>query len=112
MAAIRKPLEPGEKLNANARWHRVLERVIHDEEHVVALEAFTVKQVLLRIVLEQYPEGVYVLVFERNKEGVDVLTRDNLQDNIGIAKQAALELYGITEDMWRQCEDTNFNGVH
>jgi hypothetical protein len=61
-------------------------------------------------VLEQYPEGVYVLVFYTAAS--EWPCRDNLQDDWRIAKLAALEDYGITDAMWREIPDTGIMGSH
>ncbi len=57
--------------------------------------------------MEEYAEGVYVLVF---KPGEQWPFRDNLQDNWQQAKLQALEDYGVTEEMLVEVPDTGIMG--
>lgn len=75
----------------------------------MALEAIICKPGIYRVVLEEYPEGIYVLVYEHPHDADDSPREDYLQDNWEIAKAAAFEDYGITEDQWKQIPDTRFN---
>lgn len=75
----------------------------------MALEAIVHREDVYRVVLEEYPEGVYVLVYDSpDIEGGPC--QDHLQDNWEIAKLAALEDFGIANDQWRERPDTRFNG--
>lgn len=76
----------------------------------MALQAIIDRDGVHRVVLEEYPEGVYVLVYFDPDSPADSPDRDNLQDNWTIAKMAAREHYGITDDAWREVPDTRFNG--
>lgn len=76
----------------------------------MALEAIIKQKNAYRIVLEEYPEGVYVLVYDSADASNDGPCQDHLQDNWGIAKLQAREDYGITEDQWKEVPDTFFNG--
>ncbi len=53
-----------------------------------------------RIVLEPQPEGVYVLVYER--EGSESPERDQLQDDLEMAKLACREDFGTSDDSWHE----------
>jgi len=74
----------------------------------MALEAIVCRGNAFRVVLEEYPEGVYLLVFGTCDEQSP--SEDHLQDDWAMAKRAALQDYGITEDMWKEIPDTRFNG--
>ena len=74
----------------------------------MALERIITKPGAYRVVLEEYPEGVYVLVYETPESQWPY--RDHLQDDWPMAKRAALQDYGITEEMWKEIPDTKFNG--
>lgn len=74
----------------------------------MALEAIINKPGAYRVVLEEYPEGVYVLVFETAESQWPC--RDNLQDDWAMAKRAAGHDYGVTDAMWREIPNTKFNG--
>ena len=70
----------------------------------MALEAIINQPQAHRVILEEYPEGVYVLVFD-SPDDPDPC-RDNLQDDWPMAKRSALHRYGVTDDMWREIPDT------
>lgn len=53
--------------------------------------------------LEERPEGVYVLVHDPPDS--ICLIEDQLQIDLPMAKRAALQDYGITEDMWIEVID-------
>lgn len=76
----------------------------------MALQAIVNQLGVYRVILEEYPEGVYVLVYDTAKAKDDSPCQDHLQDNWTIAKQQGLEDYGITEKQWEQVPDTMFNG--
>jgi len=69
----------------------------------MALEATIQQPQAQRVVLEEYSEGVYVLVFKADDEWP---CQDHLQDDWAMAKQHALEDFGVTDDMWREIPDT------
>ena len=71
----------------------------------MALEAVIKKAGLHRVVLEEYPEGVYVLVFET--EDSQWPCQDHLQDNWEIAKLQGREDFGIPENGWVEIPDTH-----
>lgn len=74
----------------------------------MALEAVINRDGTYRVILEEYPEGVYVLVYDSADSHWPC--QDHLQDDWRIAKLAAFEDYGITEGMWKSVPDTHFNG--
>ena len=74
----------------------------------MALEAIVNRDGVFRVVLEQYPEGVYVLVFDTPKARSP--REDHLQNDWATGRRAALQDYGVTEDMWKEIPDTRFNG--
>ena len=76
----------------------------------MALEAIINRPGAYRIVLEEYPEGVYVLVYESPDVGTDSPCQDHLQDNWEIAKRQAREDFGVSDDQWKEIADTRFNG--
>ncbi|MDX2147186.1 MAG: hypothetical protein SFZ23_06650 [Planctomycetota bacterium] len=76
----------------------------------MALEAIIHRKGVHRIVLEEYPEGVYVLIYESADAGDDSPCQDHLQNNWEIAKRQAREDFGITDDMWKEIPNTRFNG--
>ena len=63
-----------------------------------------------RVVLEQYPEGVYVYVFERPDSRFPEW--DHLQDDWDMAKRACAQDYGIALDVWKEIPDTSLHGPH
>jgi hypothetical protein len=74
----------------------------------MALEAILNLPGAYRVVLEEYPEGVYFLVFETpESEGPCI---DNLQDNWGMAKMQGKEDFGIAKEAYHEIPDTHFNG--
>ena len=73
----------------------------------MALAAVTNRKGAYRVVLEQYPEGVYVLVYDTPDARWPC--EDHLQNDWAMAKRAALQDYGIDESMWREVPDTRFN---
>ncbi|MBX3362564.1 MAG: hypothetical protein KF912_13530 [Phycisphaeraceae bacterium] len=75
----------------------------------MALEAIINREGIYRIVLEEYTEGVYVLVYD-SPQAPRGPCKDHLQDDWEMAKIAALEDYGITEDQWKEAPDTRFRG--
>jgi len=74
----------------------------------MALEAVINRQGIYRVVLEAYPEGVYVLVFDTSDAKWPC--RDNLQNDWGMAKRSAQHRYGIADADWKEIPDTHFNG--
>jgi hypothetical protein len=74
----------------------------------MALEAIIDRADVYRVVLEQYPEGVYMLAFATPTSAGPF--RDVLQNDLAMAKRASFQDYGITEEMWRHIPDTKFNG--
>jgi hypothetical protein len=75
----------------------------------MALEAILNRPGVYRIVLEEYPEGVYVLVYD-SIEAPRGPRKDYLQDDWNMAKIAALEDYGITDDQWKEIPDPRYRG--
>ena len=73
----------------------------------MALEAIIKQPEVQRVVLEERPEGVYVLVF---KSGEESPCQDHLQDDWAMAKQHALEDFGVNDAMWREIPDTGIMG--
>lgn len=73
----------------------------------MALEAIIAHSQFQRVILEERPEGVYVLVFRAGERSP---CQDHLQDNWGLAKQHALEDFGVAEEMWREIPDTRLMG--
>lgn len=71
----------------------------------MALKAILNKPGAHRVVLQEYPEGVYVLVFET--ESGEWPYQDHLQDNWKMAKLHGLEEFGIAEHDWVQVPDTH-----
>ena len=63
----------------------------------LALQAVVDKPGVYRVLLERYPEGVYVLVY--NRPDTERPARDNLQDDWDMAKRACWLDYGIADDM-------------
>jgi hypothetical protein len=76
----------------------------------MALEAIINRKDAYRIVLEEYPEGVYVLVYESADVGDDSPCEDHLQPTWEVAKRSALRRFGVTDDQWKEIPDTRFNG--
>jgi hypothetical protein len=76
----------------------------------MALEAIVDRKGAYRVVLEEYPEGVYVLVYDTAAAADDGPCQDHLQDDWQIAKRQALDDFGVTEDQWTEIPDTFFNG--
>jgi len=74
----------------------------------MALEAIVNRDGVFRVVLEEYPEGVYVLVFDTPEAKWPC--RDNLQADWAMAKRSALRRWGISDKMWKEISDTRFNG--
>ena len=73
----------------------------------MALEAIVQRPQAQRIILEEQPEGVYVLVFNAGEQWP---CQDYLQDDWAMAKLHALEDFGVTDEMWRQIIDTGLVG--
>jgi hypothetical protein len=76
----------------------------------MALEAIINRDGAYRIVLEEYPEGVYLLVYESADVAADSPCQDHLQDNWDMARSQARDDFGVTDDQWREIPDTAFNG--
>jgi len=74
----------------------------------MALEAMVASPGIHKVILERYPEGVYVLVYDR--PDTDNPIRDDLQDDLDMAKRACLQDFGVTEDMWEQIPNTGLMG--
>ena len=74
----------------------------------MALEAIVDREGVYRVVLEEYPEGVYVLGFDTPESRSPC--EDHLQNDWAMAKRAALQDYGIADGMWKEIPDTHFNG--
>ena len=74
----------------------------------MALEAVIKRKGLYRVVLEEPPEGVYVLAFDTADARYP--SEDHLQDDWHFAKLAALQDYGIADDQWAEIPDMRFNG--
>lgn len=76
----------------------------------MALQAIVHRDGVYRVVLEEYPEGVYVLVYDTPELPDDSPCEDHLQNDWPMAKRAASHDYAITDDQWREIPDTKFNG--
>ena len=76
----------------------------------MALEAIINDNNVYRVVLEEYPEGVYVLIYDSADVGSESPCEDHLQDNWEIAKLSAQRRFNISDDQWREIPDTCFNG--
>ena len=70
----------------------------------LAFEAIVNRGGVHKIVLQERPEGFYVFSFPgpENKNSL----RDDLQDDLAMAKICSAELYGTSDDLWRQIPDT------
>jgi hypothetical protein len=75
----------------------------------MALLAIVDKPGAYKVILERYPEGVYVLLYDR--PGTEQTARDDLQDDWEMAKRFALRRYGITEDLWKEIPNIGFHGL-
>jgi len=73
----------------------------------MALEAIIDHSGFQRVILEERPEGVYVLGF---KPGEQWPCRDHLQNDWAMAKRSAFHDYGVTEEMCKQIPDTGIMG--
>ncbi|MEZ5943040.1 MAG: hypothetical protein R3C18_16735 [Planctomycetaceae bacterium] len=62
-----------------------------------------------RILLESYPAGVYVYVFE--SESAPGPYRDWLQDGLEMAKRAGTQDFDTTETDWREVPDEYWHGT-
>jgi len=76
----------------------------------MALQAIINRPGAYRVVLEEYPEGVYVLVYESADDDERSPCQDHLQNDWAMAKRAALHDFGIDDDQWTEIPDTRFNG--
>lgn len=65
----------------------------------MALVAEVSRGGIRRVVLEQHPEGVYLLAFEDESSARPV--QGHRHNDLDGAKLAALEVYGVTEAMWQ-----------
>ena len=74
----------------------------------MALQAIVDKPGVYKVILERYPEGVYVLVYDR--PDTEKTTQDHLQDDWEMAKRSCLHRLGITENMWHQIPNTGLMG--
>lgn len=76
----------------------------------MAMEVVVNREGLHRIVLEQYPEGVYVYVwFREDGPGPE---RDYLQDTVEQAKGFCTRNYGVDSESWKPIPDTCLHGPH
>jgi hypothetical protein len=69
----------------------------------MALQAKVGRAGVSHVVLEEYPEGIYVFVFERPDSPHPY--RDYLQDTWDMAKGFCEDEYGIPESGWNQIPD-------
>jgi hypothetical protein len=69
----------------------------------MALMAHVGREGLERIVLEEYPEGVYVFVFSGSTP--ESLIADYLQDDFQMAKFFCEEEYAILQSDWQVIPD-------
>lgn len=76
----------------------------------MAREARTQRKGLHRVVLEAYPEGVYVYVFERPDSQFPEW--DYLQDDWTQATGFCERKLGIPQDAWQEVPDTGLHGPH
>ena len=76
----------------------------------MALEAIVNLEGVYRVILEQYAEGVYVLVYDTPELSNESPCEDHLQNDWNMAKLAALQDYGVTDDLWREIPDTGIMG--
>jgi hypothetical protein len=77
----------------------------------MALEAIINRQGVYRVVLEEYSEGVYVLVYD-SPDAPKGPCEDHLQNDWPMAKRAAFQDYGIADHQWKEIPDTNVMGRH
>jgi hypothetical protein len=63
---------------------------------------------LYAVVLEEYPEGVYVNVLYG--EEADAGGEDWLYDSLDQAKEFCQREYGITRDQWKVIPDPHWHG--
>lgn len=72
----------------------------------MALQAIVGKPSVYKVILEQRPEGVYVLVDSPTASNP---CEDHLQNDWEMAKRAARYDYGIQDDQWVSIPDMGFN---
>jgi len=76
----------------------------------MAYEVIVNKPGLYRILLEEYPEGVYIYIFESpNGPGPE---KDYLEHDLESAKRICKMEYGIEEHEWREVPNENMHGRH
>lgn len=69
-------------------------------------EAILNRDKLYRVILQERPEGWYVMASEDPDNAT--CFADHLQDDIAMAKRCSAEEYGTTEESWREIPDTGF----
>jgi hypothetical protein len=74
----------------------------------MAHEAVLDRPDVYRVLLEEYPEGTYVNVFQSSTAPGPY--RDYLQPTLQIAKHMCLDDFGIQETDWRQVPNANWHG--
>jgi len=74
----------------------------------MALYAEVNREGVHHLVLEEYQEGVYVLVFPTASNYSP--SEDHLQNDWDMAKRSAMQCWGITEDRWKEIPDTGIMG--
>ena len=70
----------------------------------MALQAIVDIKGVYRVILEHYPEGVYVLIFESPDSQYPY--KDYLQLDWDMAKRACFQDFGISDEMWHEVPDT------
>jgi hypothetical protein len=69
----------------------------------MAYEAYSQSPNAFRVVLESYPEGVYVFVF--HSEASRFPETDTLQDNLQMAELVCEQDFGIKPNEWKEIPD-------
>lgn len=74
----------------------------------MALESYS-KDKTCKLILETYPEGVYVYVFEGDEKSP---SKDHLQNTLDIAKKQAYEDYNVEPETWNEISNICLHGKH
>lgn len=78
------------------------------KRNIMALYAEVERNDVHHVILEEYCEGVYVLVFATADESSP--SQDHLQNDMAMAKRACEQDFHITESMWKTIPDTGIMG--
>lgn len=73
----------------------------------MAYEVILNKPGVYRILLEEYPEGVYINVFETSSSPGPYI--DWLQDDLEMAKRVCREDYGVSDEQWLPAPDERWH---